>query len=189
MKLKEMLYAGNPNRMIKRHIILGENSEEKTLKRIEAFFSIASLGFLLILLGAIFASTPSLYDEIIAFFKDFEIVEIQNTQIYLPAPAHPQKHLTVYSAAETFCLIWSIYEIAILITRFFAHSPTNKKAETLSNIIFWLGTSYLIKTSLNTTTTTTKWFTFWTLIITLLGISLIVRGLILAAATWQKRKT
>jgi len=168
---------------------LGENSEEKTLRRIEAFFSIASIGFLLILLGAIFASTPNLYNDIIAFFKDFEIVEVRNTQIYLPAPAHPQTHLTVYSAAGTFCLTWGIYEIAILITRFLIRSPTNKKAETLSNIIFWLGASYLIKENLDITTTTTGWFTFWTLIITLLGISLIVRGLILAASTWQKRKT
>jgi uncharacterized membrane protein len=167
---------------------LGENSE-KTLRRIEAFFSIASIGFLLIFLGAIFASTPNLFNDIIAFFKDFEIVEVQNTQIYLPAPAHPQTHLTVYSAAGTFCLTWGIYEIAILITRFLVRSPTNKKAETLSNIIFWLGASYLIKEILNTTTTTTTWFTFWTLIITLLGISLIVRGLILAASTLQKRKT
>jgi hypothetical protein len=140
-------------------------------------------------LGAIFASTPNLFNDIIAFFKDFEIVEVQNTQIYLPAPAHPQTHLTVYSAAGTFCLTWGIYEIAILITRFLVRSPTNKKAETLSNIIFWLGASYLIKEILNTTTTTTTWFTFWTLIITLLGISLIVRGLILAASTLQKRKT
>ncbi|MEM3578311.1 MAG: hypothetical protein QXX51_07715 [Candidatus Bathyarchaeia archaeon] len=168
---------------------MGENTEEKALKRVEACFSIASIGFLLILLGAIFASTPNLYDEIIALFKDFTIVEVPNTQIYLPAPANPQTHLTVYSAAGTFCLIWGIYEIAILITRFFTRSSTNKKAETLSNIIFWLGASYLIKESLNAATTTTKWFAFWTLIITLLGTSLIVRGVILAASTMQKRKT
>lgn len=168
---------------------MGENTEEKTLKRLEAYFSIASIGFLLILLGAIFASTSNLYDDIIAFFKDFTIVEVPNTQILLPAPANPQTHLTVYSAAGTFCLIWGIYEIAILIARFFIRSTTNKKAETLANIIFWLGASYIIKEFLNATTTTTMWFTFWTLIITLLGVSLIVRGLILAASTLQKRKT
>lgn len=167
---------------------MGESAEEKAFKRMETFFSIASIGFLLILLGAIFASTPSLYDEIIAFFRDFAIIHVPNTTIYLPAPANPRAHLTVYSAAGTFCLIWGIYEIAILIARFFARSPTNKKAETTSNIIFWLGASYLIRQFLTAATTTANWFAFWTLIIMLLGVSLIVRGLILAASTLQKRK-
>jgi hypothetical protein len=173
---------------MQRGVSVNKSVEETALKRKESFFSIASIGFFLILVGAKFAYMPDLYDKMIAFFKDFTLVEVPNTQIQLPAPTSPETHLTVYSTAWTFCLIWGIYETAILIARFFAHSSSNKKSETLSNIIFWFGASYLINGFLNETATTTSWFAFWTLIITLIGISLIVRGVALATLAWQKRK-
>lgn len=121
------------------------------------------------------------------FFKDLTIVAVSNTQIYLPVPASPETHITIYSTVRAFCLIWGIYETIILIIRFVAHSPPDRKAETLSSMVFWLGAAYLINGFLNEATTTTLWFAFWALIIALVGVTLIVRGIALAILVLCKR--
>lgn len=147
----------------------------------EALFSAFSAGFFFILVGTLFATMPNLFDNILTFFHDFDIVSVPNTEISLPAPKSPSDHLVVYSAVGQFSLMWGLFEIVILALRFFARSPLSKKAETVSNLVFWLGASYLIGTFLNETTTATTWFAFWAVIITLIGVSLIVRAIILAA--------
>lgn len=48
-------------------------------------------------------------------------------------------------------------------------------------MVFWLGASYLVGTLLNETTMMEDWFVFWAAIIMLIGVSLIVRAIILAA--------
>lgn len=160
---------------------LNESSKVLQSEYREGLFSAISAGFFFILLGAIFVSTPNLFDSILAFFRDIGIVDVPNTEnVFLPGPESPRAHSAVYSAVWQFSFIWGLFEIAILVLRFFAHSPLSKKAETMSNIIFWLGTSYLINTFL---IETTKWFVFWSTIIMLVGVSLIVRAIILATAS------
>jgi hypothetical protein len=105
----------------------------------------------------------------------------------LPAPAHVADHIDVYSAVEQFSLIWGVFLVAILGLRFAVGAPTRRKAQNVSDIVFWFGTAYLIQTWLinNITTAvsqTQKWFEFWALIIVLLGASLIVRAIFLAVA-------
>ena len=164
------------------------NSSKRSVKRGESIFSIISLGFFFILVGAIFVYTTfvqqiDLFGDIIAFFDDFDIVKVPNTEaLLLPAPKSPNIHLSVYSAALQFSLIWGLYQIAVLVLRFLARSPLNKKAETASNTFSWLATGYVINMFLNEATTTTKWFEFWAITILLIGVSLIIRATILAAA-------
>jgi hypothetical protein len=158
---------------------LNESFEFSSSKYREGLFSAISAGFFFILVGAIFVTTPNLFDNIIAFFRDFDTVSVPHTEnLLLPAPVSPSAHSDVYSAVTKFSLIWGLYQIAILALRFIARSPLNKKAETASNLIFWLGASYLINTFLIETTT---WFVFWATIIMLVGVSLIARATILAA--------
>jgi hypothetical protein len=158
---------------------LNESSKFSSSKYREGLFSAISAGFFFILVGAIFVTTPNLFDNIIAFFRDFHNVSVPHTEnLLLPAPVSPSAHSDLYSAITKFSLIWGLYQIAILALRFIAHSPSSKKAETASNLVFWLGASYLINTFLIETTT---WFAFWTTIIMLAGVSLIVRAAILAA--------
>lgn len=150
----------------------------------EGLLSAISAGFFFILIGVIFVTTPNLFDNILAFFSDFDIVNVPNTVIHLPAPKYPptspSANSAVYSAAWQFSLVWSFFQIVFVVLRFIAGSPWSKKAETASNIVFWLGTSYLIQTLLNETATTTTWFVFWAEVIMLIGVSLIVRAFILA---------
>ena len=149
----------------------------------EPIFSAISVGFFLILAGAIFAhaafvTKTNLFNEISAFFQDFEIVKVPNTEAFsLPAPESPRRHLDVYSALFKFSLVWGFYQIAILAVRFMVGSPLDKKAETVSNLVFWFGASYLLNAYL---IKTTVWFEFWALIIVLAGISLIARAIVLA---------
>jgi hypothetical protein len=158
---------------------LSESFKFSSFKFRESIFSAISAGFFFILVGAIFVTAPNLFDNFIAFFGDFEIVSVPNTEnLLLPAPVSPSTHSDVYSAVTKFSLIWGLYQIVILALRFIAYSPLSKKAETTSNIIFWLGASYLINTLLIETTT---WFVFWTTIIMLAGVSMIGRAVILAA--------
>ena len=158
---------------------MNESSKFSSSKYREDLLSAISAGFFFILVGAIFVTTPNLFDATIAFFRDFDNVRVPHTKnLLLPAPVSPSAHSDLYSAVTKFSLIWGLYQIAILALRFIAHSPLSKKAETASNIVFWLGASYLINTFLIETTT---WFAFWATIIMLVGVSLIGRAVILAA--------
>lgn len=152
----------------------------------ETLFSATSVGVFLILWGIIFIMTPNLFDAIIAFLRDFDILKVPNTRIVvLPAPVHPGAHSVVYSAVAQFSLIWGLFQIVILASRFIITSPFSKKAETASNIIQWLGTSYLINLFLDETTTQTMWFAYWGAFVILIGVSLIVRGIITLVQRWQ----
>lgn len=146
----------------------------------EGFFSAVSAGVFFILVGTIFVTTPNLFDKVKAFFLNFDVVRVPNTEIRLPAPASPGKHSVVYSAVALFSLIWGLYQIVVLALRFVVRSPLGKKAETVSSLVFWLGASYLVSAFLNKTTTATTWFAFWAELIMLVGVSLIVRAIIMA---------
>lgn len=148
----------------------------------EGLFSAISAGVFFVVVGAIFVTTPNLFDKIIAFFRDFDIVNFPNTEVSLPAPASPGDHSVLYSAVTQFSFIWSLYQLVILALRFVVRSPLSKKAETVSNVVFWFGTSYLIQTFLDEMTSTTTWFEFWSAVIVLVGVSLLARAAIFAVA-------
>jgi len=174
-----MLYAHIANSLVW-CVRLSESRNIFWGKRREGVVGAVSVGCFLILIGLVFAVTPNLFGSILDFFQHFSIVPVPNTGISLPAPETPNAHAVVYSAAGLFSLIWGILEIVFLALRFIMHSPFDKKAENASNIVFWLGAYYLISTTLSATTTLQIWFMFWTEIIMLIGVMLIVRALILA---------
>jgi len=134
-----------------------------------------------------FVTVPNLFKEIIDFFQDIRAVQVPHLDnVYLPAPHDPGAHLVVYSTVMQFCLIWGIFLIALLAARFFVHSPTRKKADNLGDIVFWLGAAYFSQIWLVDTIdrSITKWFGFWSAIIILIGVSLIVRA-IFSAVAWK----
>lgn len=156
-------------------------------KYLEGLLGAISAGFFLIVIGAFFVVTPNLFDKILDFFKDFDIARLPNSSIiYWPAPARPWAHTVLYSVVTHFCLVWGIFQIIILAMRFFASSPLSKKAETASNIVFWLGAFYLGNRFLTSTTTLETWFVFWATIIMLAGVSLIIRAAVLATKSFTQ---
>ncbi len=162
---------------------MNESSEGFPPRYREGLFSAISVGFFLVLVGAIFVATPNLFDKIWDFFRDFDLVRVPNRPgWFLPAPAFPGAHSVIYLAAEQISLGLGLFQIAILVLRFVARSPWSKKAETASNLVFWLGAGLLIHTLVNETITATTWFVFWAGVIMLIGVSLITRAIVLAVA-------
>lgn len=155
----------------------------------EGIFGAISAGFFFLLIGVIFAITPNLFQRTIDFFNDFGLERIPNTAVYFFAPASPRFHQIVYRAVEQFSYAIGFFQIVLLALRFFAGSPWNKKAETVSNLVFWIGTGYLIRMLLiepTIWTAMTTWFVFWSAIIMLLGVSLIVRAIVLGAVSTMR---
>jgi hypothetical protein len=156
---------------------LGSSGKQK-----ERFISALSGGAFLILVGIIFIMTPNFFSAAWDFFVDFAMVKVPNTLpgFSLPAPKNPASHTIVYTAAMNFSLAWGIFLVGLLLIRIFANSPLQKKAENFSDIVSWLGSSFLVTEFLNETTTATRWFAYWAALIMLIGASLIVRATILA---------
>jgi len=151
----------------------------------EGIFSAISAGFFFLFVGAIFVKTPDLFQHTLDFLSSFGLEKVPNTGIYFIAPEQPlaQAHQVVYQAAEQFSYAIGFLQIVILALRFFAGSPWNKKAETVSNLVFWIGAGYLTRMLL---IEHTIWFVFWSAIIMLLGVSLIVRAIILGAVSTMR---
>ncbi len=153
----------------------------------EGIFGAISAGFVFLLIGAIIILTPNLIEEVLDFFRDFQWVTIPNTGIAVPAPSFsraPHVYEDVFGAVEQFSFAVGVFQLVILALRFFAGSPWDKRAETASNFVFWIGAGYLTRTILIEATrwsAVTAWFVFWSGIVMVLGLSLIVRAIILAA--------
>jgi hypothetical protein len=141
------------------------------------------VGAVFILIGVIYVATlpDSLWEEIVAFFGSFSALQVPGTGIYLPAPAVPAAHAVLYRAVFQFCLCLGILQVILLALRLVWHSPIGKTAETVGNLVFWFGASYLVFTFLNSSTEIETWFVFWAAILVVLGVSLIIRALVLFA--------
>jgi hypothetical protein len=153
----------------------------------EGLISAVSVGFFFLLIGAMFVVTPSLFDKVQAFFNNFTTTEAipHLPNVFVPVPANPATHTVVYTAVWQFSVVWTIFQIIILAFRFVVGSPIRKKAETVGNLVFWVGAAYLISTLLTSALLTgpralENWFVFWAAIIMLIGLSIIVRAIILA---------
>ncbi len=152
--------------------------------------SAISVGFFFVLVGIIFIITPNLVDKIVNFLEDITFVNIAHlpSNIFLPQPATVNAHTAVYTSVQQFSMVWGVFLAAMLVIRFAAGSPMRNKAENLGDIVFWFGTAYLIQTWLiGRSARALEWFEFWALILVLLGISLIVRAVFLAAAYAVKK--
>jgi uncharacterized protein YjeT (DUF2065 family) len=162
---------------------MSENSsvQKKPYKASESVISGVAAGFILILLGVIYISTPGLWNSIVSFFSNINFAIVPGTGISLPAPVAPSAYAIMYGAVFQFTLGLGIMEIIVLALRFALHSPVSRVAETVGNVVFWFGTAYLVNTYLNEAATINKWFVFWAGILVFLGLSLLARGFVLLA--------
>ena len=93
-------------------------------------------------------------------------------QLFCLPPAHPAAHLEVYRAVFNFMLAIGVLQVVILAARLYGSFQHRKIAETVGNMVFWLGGAvvayvYLLAGTLN------GWFTFWPALIILAGSLLI----------------
>lgn len=127
---------------------MGEGEKAIKLREGTDWLGLVSFGFFLILLGTLWTITPNLTDKVVEFFKDFQLVHLTE-HIVLPAPVH--SHPVVYTAAFQFSLVFGVFQIILLILRFFFHSSLNKKAETFSGVGFWVTISFFLYMLVNET--------------------------------------
>ena len=137
---------------------------------------IVTFGLFLIIVAVIFMSTPDLLDRIIDFFRDFTLQQLA-PYIYLPAPK--SDHPTLYTAVFQFCLAFATIHIPILGARFLLKESVNRKAETISSILFWFGAAWIINLLL---TIDIAWYTFLGYLIALIGVSIVTRSIIILIA-------
>ena len=141
---------------------------------------IASLGFFLVLIGVIFAFTPGLPGEISDFAHDLELQEVYpGVSFYAPVSAHP----VLYNAAFQFCLIFAVFQVAILAARFILKESIGRKSGTFSGLFFWFGAAAVLRLLM---AGSVDWFIFLGSLVVLVGIVVTVRSSI-AFATWKKR--
>ena len=147
----------------------------------ESVISAISVGGVFILFGLVYvlALPNSLWDKMIAFFGSFTTRQVSGTGIFLPAPVGPWVHVVFYNAIFQFFLGLALLNILILAMRLIWRSPVRRTAETVGNLVFWFGASYLVSAFLNRSTGADMWFAFWAALLILLGVSLLARALVL----------
>ena len=162
--------------IIGRHHGLTESRKENILTAVY-------IGAVFIVLAVIYiAHLPtSLWNNLVDFFMTLTLSPVPGTGIALPAPANPAAHMDLYFAVFQFAIAVGIIEVAVLFLRIVLHSPVQRKAETVENIVFWLGASYLVITYLVNMTIPAEWFVFWAGIILIFGLSLVTRAFVLLA--------
>ena len=158
------------------------NSDKHSRGHGEGLISAISIGVVFIIIGIVFTITPDLPAKIGAFFRDitnipFPFPASSSSTITLPGPANPASHAVVYIALMQFDLAIGILQILILALRLSMHSPTGKTAETVGNLIFWLGSAVLVNMFL-LTGTTNGWFEYLGALIMLVGLTLVARAIV-----------
>jgi len=143
---------------------------------------LASFGLFLMLVGVIWIITPNLFQEVREFFGDFKL-EKEVFPIFLPAPVH--HHPVVYTAIARFCFVFGLFQIFILVLRLVFREPVDKIAGTFSGMIFWLGAGFVANML---SAETIKWFAFLGWIIVLVGLSLVIRSLVVLLFELMLRK-
>ena len=159
------------------------NMQALTDKRKEGLVTAVFIGLIFILLAVVYFINLSnnLWNNFVNFVGSFVLSQVPGTGISLPAPPNPVCLQVLYNAAFEFCLGMGILEIAVLALRIVMHSPLPRKAETIENLVFWLGTSYLVITYLVNMTIMSEWFVFWAGIILIAGLALVARAFVLLA--------
>jgi hypothetical protein len=151
----------------------------------EGLITALAIGGFFIILGLVFALTSGLSQETNTFFSDLTTVTFPfggpGSTMSLLAPANPAGHMGFYTAVVNFLLGVGILQIVILGLRLWVKSSIGRIAETVGNLIFWLGAAVMANVSL-LTGTLNGWFQFWSALIVLIGASLIARFIVYFAS-------
>jgi hypothetical protein len=160
------------------------NLHTLTEKKKESLITALWVGSVFIILALVNYGNISanLWDGLVNFFTSLTLAPLPTTGISLPAPSDPTAYMNLYNAAFQFCLGIGALEIGILGLRVVMNSPVSRKAETIENIVFWLGTSFLVVTYLEKMTLVTEWFVFWAGVIFIFGLALLARAIVILAS-------
>jgi len=146
----------------------------------EGLITALAVGGFFIILGLIIVTTPNIVQKIDAFITDISWISYPfgSSAIMVPAPANPGTHIDLFNAIMDLILAVAILQIIIMPIRLIVRSPLRRIAETMGNLIFWIGASVVANVFL-LAGTLTGWFQFWSWLIVLAGLGLIARFCVL----------
>jgi hypothetical protein len=156
----------------------------------EGLINALAVGGFFIILGFVFAFTPGIAEQTGNFFSDLTTKSYQinsASTINLFVPGHPADHQGFYTALMNFLLGVGILQIFILALRLVVHPRVRRLAQSVSDLIFWLGAAivanvFLLAGTLN------GWYQFWALILVLVGLSMIARGFVYLASGFRHER-
>jgi hypothetical protein len=144
----------------------------------EGLITALAIGGFFIILGSVFAFTPGIVNNTNAFFSDLTTVTFPfgspGSTVSLLGPAHPADHQSFYTAVMNFLIGMGVLQIVILALRLVVHSRIRRIAQSVGDLIFWLGAALVANVFL-LAGTQNGWFQFWSLLIVIVGASLIAR--------------
>lgn len=143
----------------------------------EGLVTALAIGGFFIVLGVVFTFTLDISQKTNTFFSDLTTVTYSfggSGTANLPAPANPSDHIGFYTVVMRFLLGVGILQIIILVLRIAIRSRISRIAETVGNLVFWIGAGVMANFFL-LTGTLNSWFQFWSTLIVLIGVSLIAR--------------
>jgi hypothetical protein len=144
----------------------------------EGLITALSIGGFFIILGIIFGLTPAISQNTNTFFSDLTTVRFPfgspGSTVSLFAPAHPADHQSFYIAVTNFLIGVGVLQIVILVLRLAVHSRIRLIAQSVGDLIFWLGAAVLANVFL-IAGTQSGWFQFWSSLIVLIGVSFVAR--------------
>jgi hypothetical protein len=144
----------------------------------EGLITALSIGGFFIILGSVFAVTPGILQQTNNFFSDLTTVTFPfgnpGSTVSLLAPAHPANHQDFYAAVMNFLIGVGVLQIVILVLRLAMHSRIRRIAQSVGDLIFWIGAAVVANVFL-LTGTQSGWFQFWSSLIVIIGVSLIAR--------------
>jgi len=144
----------------------------------EGLITALAMGGFFIILGSVFAFTPGIVNNTNAFFSDLTTVTFPfgspGSTVSLLGPAHPADHQSFYTAVMNFLIGMGVLQIVILALRLVVHSRIRRIAQSVGDLIFWLGAALVANVFL-LAGTQNGWFQFWSLLIVIVGASLIAR--------------
>ena len=144
----------------------------------EGLITALAIGGFFVMLGSVFAFTPGIVQDSNAFFSDLTTVSFPfgspGSTVSLLGPANPADHQDFYTAVMNFLIGVGVLQIVVLALRLAVHSRISRIAESVGDLIFWLGAAavaniFLLAGTIN------SWFQFWSALIILIGLSLIGR--------------
>jgi hypothetical protein len=144
----------------------------------EGLITALAIGGFFIILGSVFAFSPGIVSYTNAFFSDLTTVTFPfgnpGSTVSLLAPAHPAEHQGFYTAVMNFLIGVGVLQIVILALRLVVHSRIRRIAQSVGDLIFWLGAA-IVANAFLLLGTHNGWFQFWSSLIVIIGLSLIGR--------------
>ena len=144
----------------------------------EGLITALSIGGFFIILGIIFGLTPTISQNTNTFFSDLTTVTFPfgnpGSTVSLFAPAHTANHQSFYTAVLNFLIGVGVLQIVILVLRLAVHSRIRRIAQSVGDLIFWLGAAVLANVFL-IAGTQSGWFQFWSSLIMLIGVSFVAQ--------------